>query len=89
MGFDLGPKRSWVSLLLTPGPTITLIGLIILTVAFYHFNQASPGGDVDAILEAQSRGGERLKSMLAMVVGVVVSIAGVLFSLVTFSRRDK
>ncbi len=89
MGFDLGPKRNLASLLLTPGPIITLLGLIILTVAFYYFQQASPGGDVDAIIEAQSRGSERLKSMLAMVAGVVVSIAGCLLSLVTFSRRDK
>lgn len=88
MEFELAPKRSLWTILLTPGPIIMILGLIVLAVSFYYFNSASPGGDVDAIIEAQSRGSERIKSMLGMVVGVVLSIGGVLFSLLTFSKRS-
>lgn len=90
MDYDLvADKTPWWRLLITPGPILTLIGMIILTISVYYFNQASPGGDVDAIIEAQSRGSERLKSMLGLVAGVVVSLAGALVSVISFSRRNK
>lgn len=87
MGFELGEKRSHWEFLLTPGPIITFIGLAILAVAIFFFSQASSGGnDVDAILESQNSSGLKLKAMIGLVVGTVTSIAGVLWSLLKFSR---
>ncbi len=87
MDYELGPKQSRWSLLASPGPILTLLGLFVLCVALYFFRASSPGGDVDAIIQAQGQTGTRLKSMLGMVVGVVTTLAGALWSLMTFSRR--
>ncbi len=87
MGFELSEKRSYLSILLTPGPIIAMVGLAILLVSVYFFSSASPSGsDVDAILQAQGQNGQRIKSMIGMVGGTLVSIAGVLWSLLKFSR---
>lgn len=86
MDYELGPKQSRWSLLATPGPILALLGIVILCVAIYYFRASSPGGDVDSIIQAQSQTGARLKSMVAMVIGVLVSMAGALWSLMTFSR---
>lgn len=87
MGFELGEKRSYVEMFLTPATFITVIGLIILAVSVFFFSNASAGGsDVDALLEAQSNSGQRLKAMIGLVLGTLVSIAGVLWSLLNFSR---
>lgn len=88
MGFELGEKRSIWEYLMTPSVLLTLVGIVILAISVFFFATASPGGDdVDAILQAQSQSGSRLKSMIGLVVGSLVSIAGVLWSLMTFSRR--
>jgi choline-glycine betaine transporter len=87
MGFDLGEKRSPFEILMTPGPIITMIGLVILGVSVFFFSSAAPSGsDVDAILAAQGNHGQKIKSMVGMVGGTLVSIAGVLLSLMKFSR---
>ena len=41
---------------------------------------------VDAVIESQANSGQRLKSMIGLVVGTVTSIFGVLLSLLQFSR---
>lgn len=88
MGFELGKKRSHLDLLLTPGPMLTILGLVILLVSVLFFHQASPdNAGIDAVLEAQGSSGTRLKAMLGMVVGTVTSVGGVLFALLTYSRR--
>jgi hypothetical protein len=89
MGFELGPKRSALSLLATPGPILAIIGAVILIVSFAVFNHSAPGGDVDAIIAAQAHSGARLKAMLGMVCGVVACIAGALWSLMTFTHGRK
>lgn len=88
MGFELSEKRSYMNLLFTPGPIITIIGLLILIVSVFFFNSAAPDGPgVDAILEAQGNSGQQIKSMVGLVMGTLVSIAGVLISLMAFSRK--
>lgn len=89
MGFELsGEKRSKLDILMTPGPMITIVGLIILIVSVFFFNHASPdNAGVDAILAAQEHNGMRLKSMIGLVVGTITSIGGVLLALLTYSRR--
>jgi hypothetical protein len=88
MGFELGEKRSLWEILLTPGTAVTVIGLIILLVSVFFFSSSAPSGaDVDAILEAQGNSGQRLKAMIGMVAGTLVSIGGVLLALLQFSRR--
>ncbi len=88
MGFELGKKRSYLDLLLSPGPMLTILGLVILLVSVFFFNHASPDdAGIDAVLEAQSHSGTRLKAMLVMEVGTVTSVAGVLFALLAYSRR--
>lgn len=88
MGFELGEKRSYLSIFLTPGPMITIVGLIILVVSVFFFNQSSPDdAGIDAILEAQKHSGTRLKAMIGMVAGTITSIGGVLFALLAYSRR--
>lgn len=73
---------------MTPGPLITIVGLLILIVSVFFFQQASPdSAGVDAILEAQQHNGMRLKSMIGLVVGTITSIGGVLLALITYSRR--
>lgn len=88
MGFELSEKRSYLSLLLTPGPIVTIIGLLILIGSVMFFSSAAPSGsDVDAILESQNQSGQKLKSMVGLVIGTIISVGGVLLSLITFSRR--
>lgn len=87
MDYDLGPTQSRWALLLSPGPLLALVGLTVLTISFVVFSGSSSGGDVDAILEAQAQTGTRLKSMLAMVVGVVITLAGALWGLLSFKNR--
>jgi uncharacterized membrane protein len=87
MGFELGPKQKALDLLATPGPILAAIGALVLLVSVFFFNQAAPSGsDVDAIIEAKSNSGASLKSMLGMVCGVVLCVAGALWSLMTFTR---
>ena len=87
MGYELGPKQRALELLATPGPILAAIGALILVVSIFFFNQAAPSGsDVDAIIEAKANSGSSLKSMLGMVCGVLVTLAGALWSLMTFSR---
>jgi hypothetical protein len=87
MGFELGPKNKITDLLLTPGPMLAIFGLLVLLLSVFFFNQATPSGsDVDAIIEAKSRSGSSLKSMLGMVCGVVLCVAGTLWSLMAFTR---
>lgn len=88
MGFELGQKQSRLEFLMTPGPIITLIGLIILAVSIFFFSSAGSGEKdmVDAMLESQSNSGQRLKAMIGLVAGTVVSIGGVLLSLLKFNR---
>jgi len=73
---------------MTPGPIITLIGLLILAVSIFFFSSAGSGEKdmVDAMLESQSNSGQRLKAMIGLVAGTVVSIGGVLLSLLKFNR---
>lgn len=88
MGFELGPKQKVTDLLMTPGPILALLGLIVLVVSIFFFNQATPSGsDVDAILEAKANSGSSLKSMLGLVCGIVLCVAGALLSLMTLTRR--
>lgn len=88
MGFELSEKRSYAELLLTPGPIITILGLLILAGSVFFFSDAAgSANDVDAIIASQGNSGQKLKSMVGLAVGTIVSIAGVLLSLVTFSRR--
>jgi choline-glycine betaine transporter len=88
MGFELGPKQKMTDLLLTPGPILTILGVLVLVVSVFFFNQAAPSGsDVDAIIEARSHSGSSLKSMLGMVCGVVMCLVGALLSLMTLNRR--
>ncbi|MFA5504471.1 MAG: hypothetical protein WC314_11355 [Vulcanimicrobiota bacterium] len=88
MGFELGQKQSRLEFLMTPGPIITLIGLLILAVSIFFFSSAGSGEKdmVDAMLESQSNSGQRLKAMIGLVAGTVVSIGGVLLSLLKFNR---
>ena len=87
MGFELGPKQKVTDLLLTPGPMLALAGAIVLMVSIFIFGHSAPSGsDVDAIIEAKSHSGSSLKSMLGMVCGVLMCVAGGLWSLMTFSR---
>lgn len=68
---------------------MTMIGIIILAVAVYSFSSATgDASGVDAILESQHNSGAKLKSMVWLVVGTCVSIAGVLWSLLSFSRSS-
>ena len=87
MGFDLGTQESPWQILKTPGPILALLGIVVLTVSFVIFGSNDPGTDIDAMIEANSQGASRIKSMIGMVIGVVLSIAGVLWSLMSFSRR--
>ena len=88
MGFELGGKRSYMELLMTPGPIITIIGLIILLVSVIFFSTAGSAEKdmVDAVMESQANSGQRLKAMIGLVLGTVTSIFGVLLSLLKFSR---
>lgn len=87
MGFELTDKGSKWEVLMSPGPIITFIGLLILLIAIFVFGSAGPeSADVDAILEAQNNNGQRLKSMIGLVVGVVTSVFGVLITLLKFYR---
>ena len=88
MGFELGEKRSYWELLMTPGPIITFIGLIILTISIIVFATAGSGDPdmVDALIESKQNSGQQLKAMIGLVAGTVVSVGGVLWSLMTFSR---
>lgn len=87
MDLELGPKESRWAILLTPGPILAILGILILTVSFVIFSANSPGSDVDSLIEAQGQSGARIKSMLAMIAGVVCTIAGALLALVTFKNR--
>lgn len=87
MGFELGNSESSWAILKTPGPILALLGIVVLTISFVVFGSNDPGTDIDAMIEANTHGASRFKSMIGMVVGVVLSIAGVLWSLLTFSRR--
>ena len=40
MGFELGGKRSYLELLMTPGPIVTIIGLVILLISVIFFATA-------------------------------------------------
>jgi hypothetical protein len=88
MGFELGEKRSYLALLMTPGPIITFIGLIILTISIIVFATSGSGDPdmVDALIESKENSGQRIKAMIGLVVGSLVSVGGVLLSLMTFSR---
>lgn len=89
MGFELGKKESYWSLLATPGPIITIAGLIILALSAFFFSAATPEAhDINAMIDAQmeTNHGRRLTSMIGLVIGTVVSIAGVLWSFIAFSR---
>ena len=88
MGFELGEKRSYWELLMTPGPIVTIIGLLILTVSVIVFaTSGSADPDmVDALLESKENSGLRIKAMVGLVAGTLVSVGGVLLSLMTFSR---
>lgn len=87
MGFELGPKQKLTDLLLTPGPILAILGAAILVISIFVFGNAAPSGsDVDAIIEAKANTGSSLKSMLGMVCGIVMCVAGALWSLMTFSR---
>ena len=73
---------------MTPGPIITIIGLLILLGSVFFFGSTAPDdASVDAILESQNQSGQKLKSMIGLVIGSLVSVGGVLLSLITFSRR--
>ena len=88
MGFELSEKRSYLHLLMSPGPIVTLVGLVIILVSVFVFGDAAPdNAGVDAILESQANSGQKLKSMVGLVIGTIVSVGGVLLSLLTFSRR--
>ena len=87
MGFELTEKRSMWEMLMSPGPIITGIGLLILLISIFFFSNAGPeSGDVDAILQAQSNTGQRLKSMIGLVVGIVTAVFGVLLTLLKFYK---
>jgi hypothetical protein len=88
MGFELGEKRSYWELLMTPGPIVTIIGLIILTISVIVFaTSGSADPDmVDALIESKENNGLRIKAMIGLVAGTLVSVGGVLLSLMTFSR---
>ena len=89
MGFDLSEKQSYWRVLLTPGPVVTMIGLVIILVSVFVFGDSAPDdASVDAILEAQGNSGQKIKSMVGLVTGTIVSIAGVLLSLLTFHRKS-
>ena len=80
MGFELGGKRSYMELLMTPGPIITI------SVIFFSTAGSAEKDMVDAVMESQANSGQRLKAMIGLVVGTVTSIFGVLLSLLKFSR---
>lgn len=87
MGFELGPEQKALDLLKTPGPMLALLGGMVMLVSFLFFQDSAPStGDVDALLEAKANTGQSLKSMIGLVVGVVLCVAGALWSLMTFSR---
>lgn len=87
MGFELGPKQKLTDLLLTPGPILALLGAAVLVISIFFFGHSAPSGsDVDAIIDAKANTGSSLKSMLGMVCGIVMCVAGALWSLMTFSR---
>lgn len=88
MGFELGEERSKLELLMTPGAVIAIVGLVILLVSIFFFSTADSGNPdlVDAMIESKANNGQRLKAMIGMVVGTVTSVAGVLWTLMRFSR---
>lgn len=90
MGFELGPRQKATDLLFTPGPLLAFAGAVVLAVSLFFFNQAVPSGsDVDAIIEAKSQSGSSLKSMLGMVAGIVMCVAGGLWALMSFTHGRK
>lgn len=71
----------------TPGPILTILGALVLTISFVVFNSGAPSSsDVDAIIEAKSNSGTQLKAMLGMVCGLVMCIAGGLWAIMSLNR---
>lgn len=75
---------------MTPGPLLAVAGAMVLLVSVFFFNQAAPASsDIDAIIEAKANSGSSLKSMLGMVLGIVMCVAGGLWAMMSFTHGRK